>query len=93
VATGVARSEFPPGLDRGPHIEAIEYALDHDECKYLRLSNVDDLVAEKSFNSTSAFVARSLELNPNEDAIRRLKFDLEKYHIFGNKRQATAEQE
>jgi hypothetical protein len=91
LATGVARSEFPTGLDRGPLTETIEYALDHQEYESLKLSDVEQFVAVKGLDTTSAFMATSLELNPDEQAIRRLKPDLERYRVLCLGKRPTAQ--
>jgi hypothetical protein len=91
VSVGVVRSEFPSGLDRGPLTQAIEYTLDHEEHKYLRLSDVVRLIHEQEFDTTSAFVTTSLGLSPDEEAIRRLKPALERYRILCEEKRVAAE--
>lgn len=80
LATGIDRSRFPDGHDRGPLTACIELALDHAEGGRLRLSHVKRLVSGLNLGTTVPFQAvlnGSTSLNADEAAISRLRPILE----------------
>ncbi|KAH3905970.1 hypothetical protein HBI56_161230 [Parastagonospora nodorum] len=79
LVTGVSRTEFPSGADRGPVTAAIEYFLDHPEHLMLKLGEMESFVAHFGLDIGTALVRPGSGLNLDRDAIGRLEPQLNKY--------------